>query len=46
MVVKTIVGFMNSNERDLLIGIDDRWNILGLEYDYASLKTKNQVAEI
>ena len=42
VVVKTIAGFMNSDGGDLLIGVDDKGDILGLEHDYVSLKKKNQ----
>jgi schlafen family protein len=42
VIVKTIAGFMNANGGDLLIGVDDNGNILGLEHDYISLRKKNQ----
>lgn len=42
VVVKTITGFMNSDGGELLIGVDDQGNILGLEQDYLSLKKKNR----
>lgn len=42
VIMKTIAGFMNANGGDLLIGVDDKGNILGLENDYISLKKKNQ----
>lgn len=42
VIVKTIAGFMNTNGGELLIGVDDKGNILGLEPDYLSLKKKNR----
>ena len=42
VIIKTIAGFMNANGGDLLIGVDDNGNILGLEHDYVSLRKKNQ----
>ncbi|WP_144606372.1 AlbA family DNA-binding domain-containing protein [Algoriphagus algorifonticola] len=38
VVVKTIAGFMNTNEGNLIIGIDDDGQPLGLLEDYRSLK--------
>ena len=35
-VLKTVVGFMNSNGGTLVIGVDDNKNIIGMEYDYKS----------
>ncbi len=42
VIVKTIAGFMNTNGGELLIGVDDKGNVLGLEQDYQSLKKKNR----
>lgn len=42
VIVKTIAGFLNTSGGELLIGVDDRGNILGLEQDYLSLKKKNR----
>lgn len=42
VIVKTIAGFMNTNGGELLIGVDDKGNVLGLEHDYLSLKKKNR----
>jgi hypothetical protein len=36
IVVKTIAGFMNSEGGDLVIGVDDSGELLGLESDYDS----------
>jgi len=35
-VLKTIVGFMNSNGGTLVIGVNDEKNIIGMDYDYKS----------
>jgi hypothetical protein len=35
-VLKTIVGFLNSNGGTLIIGVDDNKNIIGMGYDYKS----------
>jgi membrane protein YdbS with pleckstrin-like domain len=40
-VMKTIVAFMNSGGGQLLIGVDDFGNIVGLEPDYKSLPKQN-----
>lgn len=37
IVVKTIAGFMNSEGGQLVVGVDDDGNILGLENDYIAL---------
>ncbi|MCB9352366.1 MAG: ATP-binding protein [Lewinellaceae bacterium] len=42
VIVKTIAGFMNTKGGELLIGVDDKGNILGLKQDYLSLKKKNR----
>lgn len=42
VIAKTIVGFMNSNGGKLLIGVDDKGEILGLENDYKTLKHWNK----
>jgi len=35
-VLKTIVGFMNSNGGTLIIGVDDKHQVIGMELDYKS----------
>jgi hypothetical protein len=40
-IIKTIAAFMNSEGGNLLIGVDDKGNVLGLDYDYKFLKKKN-----
>jgi membrane protein YdbS with pleckstrin-like domain len=40
-VMKTIASFMNSGGGQLLIGVDDSGNIVGLESDYKSLPKSN-----
>lgn len=40
-IIKTIAAFMNSQGGDLIIGVDDDGNVLGLENDYRLLKKKN-----
>ena len=41
VVVKTVAGFLNSETGgNLVIGIDDRGQVLGLEPDYSTLKTR------
>lgn len=42
VVLKTIAGFLNAKGGTLIIGVDDRGEILGLEHDYWSLKKKNK----
>jgi len=42
VVVKTIVGFMNTSGGKLLIGVDDDGQILGLSKDYSTLKKENK----
>ncbi len=37
VIVKTIAGFMNSEGGQLVIGVEDNGNILGLENDYTAL---------
>jgi len=41
-VTKSIVGFMNADGGTLLIGVDDRGEVRGLENDYKSLPKKNR----
>ncbi len=41
MVMKTITAFMNSGGGQLLIGVDDLGNIVGLDPDYKSLPKSN-----
>jgi hypothetical protein len=40
-IIKTIAAFMNSEGGDLLLGVDDNGNALGLDNDYRFLKKKN-----
>jgi predicted HTH transcriptional regulator len=42
VIIKIIVGFINAKGGELLIGLDDQGNILGLEQDYVSLKKKDK----
>lgn len=42
VIAKTIAGFMNHLGGNLLIGVDDDGHVLGLEYDYQTLKIKNR----
>ncbi|MBA7524166.1 hypothetical protein ES705_16303 [subsurface metagenome] len=42
MIVKTISGFLNSKGGIILIGVNDRQEIVGLEGDYKSLKKPNR----
>ena len=42
VVAKTIAGFLNTHGGDLLIGVDDNENILGLDYDYSALRKKDK----
>lgn len=43
VVLKSIAGFLNSNQGGtLLIGVADDGDILGLDYDYQTLKKQNQ----
>ena len=42
IIVKTIVGFLNTKGGKLLIGVDDNGSILGLKNDYISLKKKDK----
>lgn len=42
VIAKTLVGFMNHRGGSLLIGVDDRGEIVGLEHDYKTLKTKGR----
>jgi len=42
VIAKTIVGFMNHKGGNILVGVDDDGNILGLANDYATLKHKNR----
>ncbi len=41
-VLKTIVGFLNSNGGSLIIGVDNLGNIKGLQDDYTYLPQKNK----
>ena len=40
-ILKTIAGFLNSSGGELLIGVDDDGNILGIENDIKTMKKKN-----
>lgn len=40
-VMKTIVAFMNSNGGQLILGVNDSGNVVGLEDDYGSLPKQN-----
>ena len=40
-VVKTIAAFLNCDGGALILGVDDKKNILGLEKDYQTLKKKD-----
>lgn len=40
-ILKTIVGFLNTSGGELLIGVDDDGNILGIESDIKTIKKKN-----
>jgi schlafen family protein len=42
VILKTIAGFLNASGGELLIGVADDGQILGLENDYASLKKKDR----
>lgn len=41
-VMKTIAAFLNSNGGRVVIGVDDRKNLVGLEYDYVTLGKPSQ----
>jgi Schlafen, AlbA_2 len=42
VIVKTIVGFMNAEGGTLLIGVDDKGQVVGLEADYQTLGKRNR----
>ena len=42
VIAKTIAAFLNSEGGDILIGIDDQLNALGLEKDIETLRKKNR----
>jgi type I restriction enzyme R subunit len=42
VIIKTVVGFMNSEGGQLIIGVEDDGNVLGLEDDYNSLRNGNR----
>lgn len=42
VVARTVAGFANSAGGSLLIGIDDDGRIVGLDFDYQTLKKKNR----
>jgi membrane protein YdbS with pleckstrin-like domain len=41
-IIKTIVGFMNADGGTLLVGVDDRGEVKGLDNDYKALPKKNR----
>ncbi len=41
-VVKTLAGFLNGEGGTLIIGVDDRAQVLGLENDYSTLKQEDR----
>lgn len=40
VIAKTVAGFLNGNGGELLIGVDDKGKIVGLEKDYQTLSTR------
>jgi hypothetical protein len=42
VIVKTIAGFMNAEGGTLLIGVDDKGQVVGLEADYQTLGKRNR----
>ena len=40
LIPKTVAGFLNGKGGTLLIGVDDRAKVVGLERDYATLGTR------
>ena len=40
LIPKTVAGFLNGKGGNLLIGVDDRARVVGLERDYATLGTR------
>jgi hypothetical protein len=42
VIAKTIAGFCNTNGGNLIIGVEDDGNIIGLEKDYNSLRDPNR----
>ncbi|MEK9183757.1 MAG: RNA-binding domain-containing protein, partial [Patescibacteria group bacterium] len=41
MTIKTIAAFLNSGGGNLIIGVDDKGQVLGLDFDYTSLAKKD-----
>jgi len=41
-IIKSIVGFLNASGGNLLIGVNNEGNVVGLEKDYNSLPRKNR----
>lgn len=41
VIAKTLVGFMNARGGKLIIGVNDKGEILGLEKDFQTLKQQN-----
>jgi predicted HTH transcriptional regulator len=42
VIVKSIAGFLNHEGGDLLIGVADDGSIVGLKYDYLTLRKKDR----
>ena len=42
VITKTIAAFLNSDGGTLLIGVDDKGEVIGLDKDYENLKHKNR----
>jgi type I restriction enzyme R subunit len=42
VIMKTLAGFMNSEGGQLIIGVEDNGNVLGLENDYQTLQNGNR----
>ena len=42
IIAKTLVGFMNHHGGSLLVGVTDKGEIVGLESDYKTLKSKDK----
>lgn len=42
VIIKTLAGFMNSEGGQLIIGVEDNGNVLGLENDYQTLQNGNR----
>jgi ActR/RegA family two-component response regulator len=42
VIVRTVAGFLNVDGGVLLIGVDDRGNVVGLRHDYATLRKQDR----